>query len=81
MWILRYAIPGAVCLAGLLMLVVLPAPTSVAAAGALVGAGLSIALINWMFRMGAEGDKERAREEAARDYFTEHGRWPDDRPR
>jgi hypothetical protein len=27
--------------------------------------------------MGVEGDKERDREQAAREYFDKHGRWPD----
>jgi hypothetical protein len=26
--------------------------------------------------MGVQGDKERDREEEARRYFDEHGRWP-----
>ncbi len=77
MWVVRYALPGAVCVAGLVAFAVLPSPTSVAAGSALLGAGLAIGLLNLMFRWGAEGDKERAREEAARDYYSEHGRWPD----
>jgi hypothetical protein len=44
----------------------------------LVGAGLSVLLLNWLFRLGASGDRERQAEEDARAYFAEHGRWPDD---
>jgi hypothetical protein len=31
-----------------------------------------------LFRIGVEGDKERDREDAARRFFDEHGRWPDE---
>jgi hypothetical protein len=30
-----------------------------------------------LYRIGVEGDKERDREEAAREYFDKHGHWPD----
>jgi hypothetical protein len=42
------------------------------------GAALAVLLLNWLFRLGAEGDKEREAEEAARDHFSSTGRWPDD---
>ena len=41
-----------------------------------VSAGLAIYFLNWLFRIGADGDRERDTEQAARDYFNEHGRWP-----
>jgi hypothetical protein len=48
------------------------------AAGALFfSAGSAVLLLNVLYRIGVEGDKERDREEAAREYFDEHGRWPD----
>ena len=42
----------------------------------IVSAGLAIFFVNWLFRTGASGDREREAEEAARDYFERHGRWP-----
>ena len=45
-----------------------------------VGAGLSIAFMNLLFRMGAKGDRERDDEEAARRHLAEHGHWPDEPP-
>ena len=77
MWVVRYLVPALVCVAGLVMFAVLPSPTSVAAGSSLLGAGIGIALLNLMFRVGATGDEERRREEEARDYYTRHGRWPD----
>ena len=44
----------------------------------LVGSGLSVWLLNWLYRMGVAGDEERDKEEAAREYFGAHGRWPDE---
>jgi len=44
----------------------------------LVGSGLSVLLLNWLFRLGVSGDKDRDREEAAREYFGAHGHWPDE---
>jgi hypothetical protein len=35
-------------------------------------------MINWMYRMSIESNRERDREEEAREYFDEHGRWPDE---
>jgi hypothetical protein len=42
------------------------------------GAALSVLLLNWLFRLGAEGDRERDAEEAARDHFGRTGKWPDE---
>ena len=42
------------------------------------GAALSVLLLNWLFRLGAEGDRERLAEEAAREHMARTGRWPDE---
>jgi len=44
----------------------------------LVSAGLSVWLINLLYRIGVKGDRERDEEDRARAYFDEHGRWPDE---
>jgi hypothetical protein len=47
----------------------------------LVAAGLSVWLINFLYRVGVSGERDRDAEDRARAYFAEHGRWPDeDRP-
>ena len=43
-----------------------------------VGAALSLLLLNVLFRVGASRDRERDREEAPRQYFARHRRWPDE---
>jgi hypothetical protein len=50
---------------------------SLAGGGALIGAGLSIWLISWLYRIGVEGDTDRDSEERARRVFDRTGRWPD----
>jgi hypothetical protein len=35
-------------------------------------------MLNWMLRMSAESDVDRAKEEDARQYFLRTGHWPDD---
>jgi hypothetical protein len=44
----------------------------------LVSAGLSVWLINFLYRVGVRGDRDRDAEDRARAYFAEHGRWPDE---
>jgi hypothetical protein len=44
----------------------------------LVAAGLSVWLLNLLYRVGVKGDRERDEEDRARAYFDEHGYWPDD---
>jgi hypothetical protein len=49
----------------------------VAGAGvSLILVALSVWLINWLYRIGVQSNRDREREEEAREYFDEHGRWP-----
>jgi hypothetical protein len=75
--LLRWWIPGALCLAGTVLLVADGFDTFGASAfGGFAGAGLSIWLINFLWRMGVSGDDERDREAQARAFLVAHGRWP-----
>jgi hypothetical protein len=47
---------------------------------AIIGAGLSVWLLNFFFRVGVHGDRERDDEDAAREFYTAHGHWPDEEP-
>ncbi|MEA2145044.1 MAG: hypothetical protein QOG59_631 [Solirubrobacteraceae bacterium] len=52
---------------------------TVAAAGvALIVAAIIVWMLNWMYRMSVESNHEREVEEAAREYFDRHGRWPEE---
>ena len=75
---LRYGLPALLVLAGFLILAVVDDPIRWDGWAMCVGSGLSILLLNWLFRYGAKGDLERDAEQAARDYFSAHGRWPDE---
>lgn len=77
-WVLvavRYVLPVAVSLAGIVIMS-LGSESDLEGGASILSAGLAIYFINWLFRMGADGDRERDREDAARDYFDRHGRWP-----
>jgi hypothetical protein len=64
-----------VTLAGLVIMA-FGSETDLEGGASIVSAGLAIYFINWLFRIGASGDRERDQEAAARDYFDVHGRWP-----
>lgn len=79
MVLLRYVLPGAVIVAGLIVMA-LGSDTDLEGGGGILSAGLAIFFINWLFRTGAAGERERDEEQAAREYFDRHGHWPDERP-
>jgi hypothetical protein len=71
----RYGIPVALLIAGV---VVAGTSGSVAAGALFVSAATAVLLLNVLFRIGVSGDRDRDREEEARRFFDEHGRWPDE---
>jgi hypothetical protein len=74
----RWILPIAICIAGIVMMIAAP---DISEAGAMVvGAGLSVWLLNVLYRVGVTGDRERATEDEARDFFDRHGHWPDEPP-
>ena len=75
----RLWLPITICLTAVVLMIARGFDeTSLEGGGALIGAGLSVALLNIFFRMGVEGDRLRDDEDDARAFFAEHGRWPDD---
>jgi hypothetical protein len=53
--------------------------SSTAALGlVLIGVALIVWMVNWLLRLGVKSNRDRERDEAAREYFDEHGRWPDE---
>jgi hypothetical protein len=47
---------------------------------AIIAAGISVWLLNVIFRVGVQGERERDAEDAARDFYAEHGYWPGEAP-
>jgi hypothetical protein len=80
MMFVRYGVPGLIFLAGCIISAVDHDHQRGLLVGSMfIGAALAVLLLNVLFRIGVEGDKDRDKEEAARDYFDEHGYWPDER--
>jgi high-affinity Fe2+/Pb2+ permease len=86
---IRVWLPVAIAVAGVVMIIIGQGQThgtgatalgnSLAAGGvAMLIAALIVWMINWMFRMSVDSNRERDLEEEARTYFDRHGRWPDE---
>jgi hypothetical protein len=80
--VVRTWLPVAIIVAGFILATATGfSETGLEGGALLVSAGLSVWLINLLYRIGVRGDRERDAEDRARAYFAEHGRWPDeDRP-
>jgi hypothetical protein len=73
---LRYGLPAALVVAGLVLLFVADGSVRWDGFAMCVGAGLAVLLMNVLFRFGATGEDDRQAEDDAREYFAAHGRWP-----
>jgi hypothetical protein len=76
---IRYLLPAILVITGFVILFVADDSLKWDGWAMCVGAGLALLLLNVLFRYGAKGDEERDAEEAAREYFGKHGRWPDEK--
>jgi hypothetical protein len=74
----RYGLPLGLFLLGIVFYAIEPNTTGFDGFCTATGAALALLLLNVLFRTGVSGDREREDEEAARAYYDEHGRWPDE---
>jgi hypothetical protein len=74
---IRYGIPLALLLAGVIVSAT-AGGVGIAAGALFFSAGSAVLLLNVLYRIGVEGDRERDTEQDARNFFDEHGRWPDE---
>jgi hypothetical protein len=75
----RYVVPAAIFVVGVVVFAVVPDREVAIEIGAMfVGVAIAVFLLNFFFRMGVSGEADRDREEEARAYFDAHGRWPDE---
>jgi hypothetical protein len=77
--VVRYVLPGAVIVAGAVVMS-LGGEADLEGGAGIVGAGIAIFAVNLLIRASTAGDRERDREQQARDFFDAHGRWPDEPP-
>ncbi len=76
----RTWLPAIVVVLGVVLWLLDPTADTALGAAGIIGAGLSIWLLNVLFRIGVKGDVERDQEDDARRFFDEHGYWPDEQP-
>jgi hypothetical protein len=79
--IIRYGLGAVMVGAGIVLLIISPAGLGFDGFALAVGGGLSVVLFNVLFRLGLSSEADREEEEQARNYFDEHGEWPEDKPR
>jgi drug/metabolite transporter (DMT)-like permease len=73
----RVWIPLAIGVAGIVAIVLGHGRNAEAAAGVgLVIVALIVWMINWLFRLSLQSNRDRDEEERAREYFDRHGHWP-----
>lgn len=76
----RYVLPSALTLAGLILIVVHPRGAALHGGLGIIGAGLAAFLFAFLAKVSMTGDTFRDSEEDARRFFDEHGHWPDEDP-
>ncbi len=76
----RLWLPAIVVAGGVVLWLLDPTVDTAAGSAGIVGAGLSIWLLNLLYRIGVAGDRERDEEDRARDHLDRHGHWPDEPP-
>lgn len=75
----RLWLPLAIALVGAVFTVWGHGRSNIAAVGvSLLIVALTVWLINWLFQMSVESNREREQEEEARRFFDRTGQWPDD---
>jgi hypothetical protein len=72
----RYLLPAAIVVTGVVLALAGGSYTAVGAGVVLSGVGMLVALLNVLMRLDLESNREREREEMARQYFDRQGRWP-----
>jgi hypothetical protein len=73
--LLRYGLPALILLVGI-VLVLIGGDAGIGAGIVLIGVSVLVFVFNLFARLAISSQDDREREEAARDYYAEHGRWP-----
>ncbi len=79
-WV-RTWLPVAIIAAGVVVAIASGfSETGLEGGGLLISAGLSVWLLNLLYRVGVTGDRDRSEEDDARAFYDRHGHWPDEEP-
>ena len=73
---MRYWLPAVIAAAGVIVALVGSSSALDALGASLVGAALVVLLMNLFIRLSLQSNRDREREDRARTFFDEHGRWP-----
>jgi hypothetical protein len=73
--VVRYGLPAVIFVAGIVCLVV-GGDVALGAGIVLIGVAVLVAVFGAFARLSLASQDDREREEAAREYFSRHGRWP-----
>ncbi len=76
--LVRFWLPLVVVAVGIVFMVVATDLAGLEGGALIVTAGVSIWLLNWLYRVGIAGEHERVREDDARSYYARTGHWPDE---
>lgn len=74
----RYVLPAALATAGIVLVLLRTSDETVGMGVGLAMAALIVFLLNAFMRAGIHSQRDRDREEEARDHFDRYGRWPGD---
>ena len=77
--LVRIGLPAAIAAAGVVLLVTGDGENEQGAGVALIGCAVMVALLNVFLRIGVADQRDRDREDAAREHFGRTGRWPDEK--
>lgn len=76
--LVRIALPAAIAAAGVVLLVTGAGENEQGAGVALIGCAVMVVLLNVFIRIGVRDQRDRDREDEAREHFGRTGRWPDE---
>jgi hypothetical protein len=74
----RVVLPAAITAAGVVLILTGTGENAQGAGVALIGCAVMVVLVNLFLRLGWRDQRDRAREEEAREHFDRTGRWPDE---
>lgn len=77
--VIRVWLPAVLCVGGIVVIVAGGVSDAALYTGIpIFSAGASIWLLNFLYRVGVSGDRDRDSEADARAYYAKHGSWPAD---